>query len=152
SGASGWQGADRQVSDRQVPTIRRDQRLTAASMAGRRDLVHASRQPASWQAGYTARQITILGRKKKNRNAGGTIKNRMLAGRAFGGIMIACITLEYWIAGRRMRAAPKARHTGKGYAVETRTIGGVFMKSTVVKRSIEVAGHKTSVSLEDAFW
>jgi predicted DNA-binding ribbon-helix-helix protein len=26
------------------------------------------------------------------------------------------------------------------------------MKSTVVKRSIIVAGHKTSVSLEDAFW
>ena len=46
----------------------------------------------------------------------------------------------------RMRAA------SKGYAVGTRTIGGVFMKSTVVKRSIVVAGHKTSVSLEDAFW
>jgi hypothetical protein len=29
-------------------------------------------------------------------------------------------------------------------AVETMTIGGVFMKSTVVKRSISVAGHKTS--------
>jgi predicted DNA-binding ribbon-helix-helix protein len=29
---------------------------------------------------------------------------------------------------------------------------GAFMKSTVVKRSIVVAGHKTSVSLEDAFW
>ena len=26
------------------------------------------------------------------------------------------------------------------------------MKSTVVKRSIVLAGHKTSVSLEDAFW
>ena len=26
------------------------------------------------------------------------------------------------------------------------------MKSTVIKRSIAVAGHKTSVSLEDAFW
>jgi predicted DNA-binding ribbon-helix-helix protein len=26
------------------------------------------------------------------------------------------------------------------------------MKSTVVKRSIVVAGHKTSVSLEDSFW
>jgi predicted DNA-binding ribbon-helix-helix protein len=26
------------------------------------------------------------------------------------------------------------------------------MKSTVAKRSIVVAGHKTSVSLEDAFW
>src|SRR5215472_9727597 len=30
--------------------------------------------------------------------------------------------------------------------------GGVVMKSLVVKRSIVVAGHKTSVSLEDAFW
>jgi predicted DNA-binding ribbon-helix-helix protein len=27
-----------------------------------------------------------------------------------------------------------------------------MMKSTVIKRSIVVAGHKTSVSLEDAFW
>ena len=26
------------------------------------------------------------------------------------------------------------------------------MKSTVVKRSVVVAGHKTSVSLEDQFW
>jgi hypothetical protein len=26
------------------------------------------------------------------------------------------------------------------------------MKSTVVKRSIAIAGHKTSISLEDAFW
>jgi predicted DNA-binding ribbon-helix-helix protein len=26
------------------------------------------------------------------------------------------------------------------------------MKSTVIKRSIIIAGHKTSVSLEDAFW
>jgi predicted DNA-binding ribbon-helix-helix protein len=58
-----------------------------------------------------------------------------------------------------MRAAPKARaiaerlcRRGKGYAVETRTIGGIFMKSAVIKRSIVVAGHKTSVSLEDAFW
>ena len=26
------------------------------------------------------------------------------------------------------------------------------MKSLVVKRSVKIAGHKTSVSLEDAFW
>ena len=26
------------------------------------------------------------------------------------------------------------------------------MKSTIVKRSIAVAGHKTSISLEDPFW
>ena len=30
--------------------------------------------------------------------------------------------------------------------------GGAIMKSLVVKRSVVVAGHKTSVSLEDAFW
>jgi predicted DNA-binding ribbon-helix-helix protein len=30
--------------------------------------------------------------------------------------------------------------------------GGVGMKSAIVKRSVVVAGHKTSVSLEDAFW
>jgi predicted DNA-binding ribbon-helix-helix protein len=32
------------------------------------------------------------------------------------------------------------------------TDGGGFMKSLVIKRSVVVAGHKTSVSLEDAFW
>jgi predicted DNA-binding ribbon-helix-helix protein len=31
-------------------------------------------------------------------------------------------------------------------------MGGVVMKSPVVKRSIVLAGHKTSVSLEDTFW
>src|SRR5262245_15899878 len=31
-------------------------------------------------------------------------------------------------------------------------MGGAFMKSLVIKRSVVVAGHKTSVSLEDAFW
>ncbi len=30
--------------------------------------------------------------------------------------------------------------------------GGADMKSAVVKRSIAIAGRKTSVSLEDAFW
>ena len=30
--------------------------------------------------------------------------------------------------------------------------GGLKMKSAVVKRAIAFAGHKTSVSLEDAFW
>src|SRR5262249_45666919 len=30
--------------------------------------------------------------------------------------------------------------------------GTIVMKSTVVKRSIVINGHKTSVSLEDAFW
>jgi predicted DNA-binding ribbon-helix-helix protein len=31
-------------------------------------------------------------------------------------------------------------------------VGGVPMKSPVVKRSIVLGGHKTSVSLEEAFW
>jgi predicted DNA-binding ribbon-helix-helix protein len=26
------------------------------------------------------------------------------------------------------------------------------MKSSIIKRSVAIAGHKTSVSLEDAFW
>ena len=30
--------------------------------------------------------------------------------------------------------------------------GVTIMKSSIVKRSIVIAGHKTSVSLEDAFW
>jgi predicted DNA-binding ribbon-helix-helix protein len=30
--------------------------------------------------------------------------------------------------------------------------GGRKMKSTVIKRSVVIAGHKTSVSLEDVFW
>jgi predicted DNA-binding ribbon-helix-helix protein len=30
--------------------------------------------------------------------------------------------------------------------------GAIVMKSLVVKRSVVLAGHKTSVSLEDAFW
>jgi len=31
-------------------------------------------------------------------------------------------------------------------------IGDTLMKSSIVKRSIVIEGHKTSVSLEDAFW
>jgi predicted DNA-binding ribbon-helix-helix protein len=37
-------------------------------------------------------------------------------------------------------------------AVAIRLQRGVFMKSRIVKRSIVVNGHKTSVSLEDEFW
>src|SRR5262245_12166910 len=38
-------------------------------------------------------------------------------------------------------------------AIQNWIKGGVkTMQSTIVKRSIVVAGHKTSVSLEDAFW
>jgi predicted DNA-binding ribbon-helix-helix protein len=38
------------------------------------------------------------------------------------------------------------RYQGKGGC------GDALMKSSVVKRSIVIGGHKTSVSLEDAFW
>jgi predicted DNA-binding ribbon-helix-helix protein len=34
----------------------------------------------------------------------------------------------------------------------SKTIGDTFMKSPVLKRSVAVGGHITSVSLEDAFW
>jgi predicted DNA-binding ribbon-helix-helix protein len=37
-------------------------------------------------------------------------------------------------------------------AISTGSIPEGPMKSSVVKRSIVIAGHKTSVSLEDAFW
>src|SRR2546427_6867013 len=50
-----------------------------------------------------------------------------------------------------MRAAPKAPQR-KRLCRRISTNGGVFMKSLVFKRSIVVASHKTSVSLEDAFW
>src|SRR5438128_1165008 len=72
----------------------------------------------------------------------------MLAGRVFGRGHNRKTNPECCIDGRRI-APPRKRAIA---AVETRTIGGVFMKSTVIKRSIVVAGHKTSVSLEDAFW
>jgi len=35
---------------------------------------------------------------------------------------------------------------------EPQTNGVALMKSSIVKRSVAIAGHKTSVSLEDAFW
>ena len=109
-----------------------------------------SRQPASlWQAGHTARQfasgpkgIAVPAEPLKKLDvswpgirAGGHDRKT---------------TPECWIDGRRAGRSEGA--IAKGYAVHTRTIGGIFMKSTVVKRSIVVAGHKTSVSLEDAFW
>ena len=31
-------------------------------------------------------------------------------------------------------------------------MGDTIVKSSVIKRSVAIAGHKTSVSLEDAFW
>ena len=37
-------------------------------------------------------------------------------------------------------------------ATDRQKVDRAGMKSKVVKRSIVIAGHKTSVSLEDAFW
>jgi predicted DNA-binding ribbon-helix-helix protein len=31
-------------------------------------------------------------------------------------------------------------------------MGDALMKSLIIKRSVSIGGHKTSVSLEDAFW
>ena len=42
---------------------------------------------------------------------------------------------------------PNLRYNGNGQGVS-----GALMKSSVVKRSIVIDGHKTSVSLEDPFW
>jgi predicted DNA-binding ribbon-helix-helix protein len=33
-----------------------------------------------------------------------------------------------------------------------RILGGTAMKSLILKRSVVIAGHRTSISLEDAFW
>jgi len=55
--------------------------------------------------------------------------------------------------------APKSffgRHGGGRFfrldVADLLQMGAPFMKSLVIKRSVVVAGHKTSVSLEDAFW
>jgi len=40
----------------------------------------------------------------------------------------------------------------KGTAIKQLAAGGRLMKSLIVKRSIVIDGHSTSVSLEGAFW
>jgi predicted DNA-binding ribbon-helix-helix protein len=54
-------------------------------------------------------------------------------------------------------AAERGTQSGSGGRRQSRDDTGVDtgderMKSPVIKRSIVIAGHKTSVSLEDAFW
>jgi predicted DNA-binding ribbon-helix-helix protein len=51
----------------------------------------------------------------------------------------------------RKRAAHGAAGQESGSKILD-TQGALTMKSPIVKRSIVIAGHKTSVSLEDAFW
>jgi predicted DNA-binding ribbon-helix-helix protein len=59
-----------------------------------------------------------------------------------------------WLSfARKASAAPNQAFTET--SVNWPVVGelrGVSMKSPVVKRSIVISGHKTSVSLEDAFW
>jgi predicted DNA-binding ribbon-helix-helix protein len=43
-------------------------------------------------------------------------------------------------------------HARDGSWRSTSCVRGHIMKSVIVKRSIVINGHKTSVSLEDAFW
>jgi len=97
------------------------------------------------------KRVTLADEVNTRRSAGGTEEaDGMLSGSGSG---LGAIPLpNVGSMGGECEPLRSARHRGRGYAVETRTIGGVFMKSAVVKRSIVVAGHKTSVSLEDAFW
>src|SRR5689334_22483198 len=44
------------------------------------------------------------------------------------------------------------RGTESGISTKDTVRGLIIMKSSIVKRSIVIDGHKTSVSLEDAFW
>src|SRR5262249_19924632 len=50
------------------------------------------------------------------------------------------------------RFKPRAWRKPDATSIGTGSKYGTTMKSPVVKRSIVIAGHKTSVSLEDAFW
>jgi predicted DNA-binding ribbon-helix-helix protein len=51
----------------------------------------------------------------------------------------------------QVRSLPPFRHISRRGCVLSNS-GEGDMKSPVIKRSIVIAGHKTSVSLEDAFW
>src|SRR6202161_976015 len=55
---------------------------------------------------------------------------------------------------QRPHERPPGRSNRRSAARSTNTVSRQEnpMKSPVVKRSIVIAGHKTSVSLEDAFW
>ena len=48
--------------------------------------------------------------------------------------------------------APQRERTHPSVVRSTETQDRGEMKSLIVKRSVVLAGHKTSVSLEDAFW
>jgi predicted DNA-binding ribbon-helix-helix protein len=62
--------------------------------------------------------------------------------------------IEFFMAARKPNALYKKRVATSPIVISILTGLEVErpMKSPVVKRSIVIAGHKTSVSLEDAFW
>jgi predicted DNA-binding ribbon-helix-helix protein len=55
--------------------------------------------------------------------------------------------LARWLANGR-----RSESSALGERLDHQIMGGAFMKSLIFKRSIMVAGRKTSVSLEDEFW
>jgi predicted DNA-binding ribbon-helix-helix protein len=55
-------------------------------------------------------------------------------------------------ASRGPSGVGNARHATTTATFAAYITFGAYMKSLVVKRSVVLAGHKTSVSLEDAFW
>jgi predicted DNA-binding ribbon-helix-helix protein len=62
--------------------------------------------------------------------------------------------LDRQFRGRNKADRPEVRdHSNAGVNFfHTERLWGTAMKSSIVKRSVVIAGHKTSVSLEDAFW
>ena len=52
----------------------------------------------------------------------------------------------------RYLLAPRKYRIAIRWFTKTTNLGDTLMKSSVIKRSIMIDGHKTSVSLEDAFW
>ena len=109
-------------------------------MAGpRRSCSHAS--GSLWQAGHTARQF-----------ASGS-KEFAVPAEPF-----KKLDVRWSVFGRGHSRKPLPNigsmvvECALGERLDRQIIGGVFMKSLIFKRSIMVAGHKTSVSLEDAFW
>src|SRR5262249_36140526 len=72
---------------------------------------------------------------------------------AAGGAGSTCQSAAAWTQQSRARTRNQARRQGPPRPRPPPDRNGRrAMKSPVVKRSIVIAGHKTSVSLEDAFW
>ena len=96
------------------------------------------------QTGHTAGEVNTQLHCLRNRRSGWDVKRAVV--RAWG--QDHSRMLNQYAA----NASRSVRHSGKAMPSKLERLGGIFMKSAIVKRSIVVAGHKTSVSLEDAFW